>query len=451
MITGLPFNYNVYTKKNKLYVVISYKDENGKRKKKWLPTGLDADAKKKEINIVAEQLAADFYNTFLAERAVSECPKATTELASISTEKSAERCSGEQFDLLEFMDKWLEYKKSRVSKLTYQEYKSGIKNAKSYFSGKHFTIQSIKPIDIQDYYNSLIKNGMKVTSMKCRHLCMHNVFEYAVKLNLIPFNPTSRVDLPKSEKHEATFYNKEELNKLFKVFVNDRMELVVHIAAYYGLRRCEIIGLQWDSIDFTQKTIMIRRKVITVEDEDGVYQTICEDKLKTNATRRTLPLIPHIEKLLREKQQQQEHFKKLLRGGYSKEYLDFVCTDDFGNLIKPDYVTSHFRYIVDKNGLRHLRFHDLRHTCASLLIANHIPLKAIQDWLGHANFQTTANIYSHLDFSSRVESAETIANVLGDARSGIDSNRDEPRNETRVRKKKSSDSSESSSEISSVP
>ena len=113
-----------------------------------------------------------------------------------------------------------------------------------------------------------------------------------------------------------------------------------------------------------------------------------------------------------------------------------------GNLISPDYVTSHFKYVIDKNSLKHIRFHDLRHTCASLLIANHIPLKAVQDWLGHANFQTTANIYSHLDFSSRVKSAETIANVLGDSQSGFDSKRDKPKNENRGRKKKSSDTAD---------
>ena len=141
-----------------------------------------------------------------------------------------------------------------------------------------------------------------------------------MKLDLIPFNSISRVDMPKSEKHEASFYNKEELNELFKVFIDDQMELVVHIAAYYGLRRSEIIGLKWDSIDFTQKTITIRRKVITVSDDNSRYKPICKDKLKTNATRRTLPLIPHIEKLLKEKKEQQMHFKKLLKGGYNKKY-----------------------------------------------------------------------------------------------------------------------------------
>ena len=387
MIAGLPFNYKVYAKKNKLYVVIDYKDTDGKRRKKWLPTGLDVGTKKKEINVVTDGIVSEYYekNSSLFNPA----EKSTGEVAVSSvSEKNTERSSG-KFELFDFMDKWLEYKKPRVSRLTYDEYCSGIRRAKQFFKEKTFYIDTIRPIDIQDYYNSILSSGVKSSTLKNRHLCMHNLFEYAVKLDLIPFNPTSRVELPKNEKHEATFYSKDELDALFNVFVDDRMELVVHIAAYYGLRRCEILGLQWDSVDFDNKTITVRRKVVTALGDSGEYETICENKLKTNATRRTLSLVPHIERLLSAKKKQQEYYRKMLRGGYSKEYLDFVCTDDFGNLIKPEYVTSHFRYIVDKNGLKHLRFHDLRHTCASLLIANHIPLKAIQDWLGHANFQTT--------------------------------------------------------------
>lgn len=365
MKASLPFNYNVYAKKNKFYVVVSYKDANGKRIKKWLPTGLDASTKKKEVNSTAEKIASDFYNDVILG-GYSDCTTNITANSTVSVKQEvSDESSNNDIDFIEFMNKWLEYKKSRVAKLTYQTYNSGVKCAISYFAGRNFTIQSVKPIDIQDYYNSLIKGGMKVTSMKNRHLCMHNIFEYAVKLDLIPFNPTSRVDMPKAERHEASFYNKDELDELFKVFINDRMELVVHIAAYYGLRRSEIIGLKWDSIDFTQKTITIRRKVITVLGDDGRYKPICEDKLKTNATRRTLPLIPHIEKLLNEKKEQQTHFKKLLKDGYNKEYDGFVCTDDMGNLITPEYVTSHFKYVIDKNGLKHLRFHDLRHTCVS--------------------------------------------------------------------------------------
>jgi len=433
MMASLPFNYKVYEKKNKLYVVINYKSEDGKYKKKWIATGLNVGTKKKEVTAVTEQIVAEYYNSFVLE---NQCDvKLKTELP-VNVKPETEYLN-EEIDFIGFMDKWLDFKKQRVAKLTYQCYCSGIKDAKAFFGKRNAKLQDIRPIDIQDYYNNIISRGAKVSTMKNRHLCLHNMFEYAVKLDLIPFNPTSRVDLPKSERREATFYNKSELETLFKAFKDDRMELVVHIAAYYGLRRSEILGLQWDSVDFEQKTITISRKVITYMDEMGKCKTICEDKLKTNSTRRTLPLIPHIEKLLINQKDKRDYYRKLLRDGYCKDYLDFVCTDDFGILITPEYVTSHFGYVVKKNELKHLRFHDLRHTCASLLIANHIPLKSIQDWLGHANFQTTANIYSHLDFSSRIESADMITSILGDSETGIETSTEISRNVKRGRKPKS--------------
>lgn len=95
------------------------------------------------------------------------------------------------------------------------------------------------------------------------------------------------------------------------------------------------------------------------------------------------------------------------------EFDGFICRDSLGNMISPSYVTQHFHYIVTKSGLKHLRFHDLRHSCASLLLANDIPMKAIQEWLGHSNFAITANLYGHLKYNAKVSSAETIARVLG--------------------------------------
>lgn len=82
-------------------------------------------------------------------------------------------------------------------------------------------------------------------------------------------------------------------------------------------------------------------------------------------------------------------------------------------MIAPNYVTQHFHYVITKNEMKHLRFHDLRHSCASLLLANDIPMKAIQEWLGHSNFAITANLYSHLEYNAKVNSAETTARVLG--------------------------------------
>ena len=94
-------------------------------------------------------------------------------------------------------------------------------------------------------------------------------------------------------------------------------------------------------------------------------------------------------------------------------YLEYICVDAMGNLLMPDYVSNSFKLILRDFGLRPIRFHDLRHSCASLLLANGVPMKQIQEWLGHSDFSTTANIYSHLDYSSKISSAEAMMNGLG--------------------------------------
>ena len=181
---------------------------------------------------------------------------------------------------------------------------------------------------------------------------------------------------------------------------------------YYGLRRSEVLGLRWDAIDFTNKTISIQRKVVSDYDEDGHRKLYVENRLKTNSTRRTLPLIPHIEKMLLDKRELEAHFRKICGKSFDREFEGFICRDNYGKLISPEYVTSRFHYVITKKGLRHLRFHDLRHSCASLLLANDVPMKAIQKWLGHSNYTITANLYSHLEYNAKVISAETIARVL---------------------------------------
>ena len=214
------------------------------------------------------------------------------------------------------------------------------------------------------------------------------------------------------EKFEAMFYNEQELGLLFNAFRGDRMEIVVLIAAYYGLRRSEIIGLRWDAIDFDKKTITIREKAYTVR-EDGKGVTKFHNQLKTRASYRTLPLIPYIGELLKEKKERNEYLSKLMKHEYCHDYDDYICTDNFGNLITPVYVTDHFASMIRKHRLKKLRFHDLRHSCASLLLANGVPMKAIQEWLGHSTFQVTADFYSHLEFNSKLSSADAIAQALG--------------------------------------
>lgn len=135
--------------------------------------------------------------------------------------------------------------------------------------------------------------------------------------------------------------------------------------------------------------------------------------MKTKSSYRTLPLIPQVEKALLEEKKKQEEMKVVMRSAYCKKYADYICVDALGNIISPNYVTNHFKVVLKENNLRPIRFHDLRHSCASLLLAQGIPMKMIQDWLGHSDMGTTANIYSHIDSESKKASATAIGTALG--------------------------------------
>jgi len=241
---------------------------------------------------------------------------------------------------------------------------------------------------------------------------LSSFFVFCVSIFCILRVKQQKAQLPRKEKREPTFYTKDELEKLLEVFKGDRLELVINIAAFYGLRRGEIIGLNWDSIDFENKTMTIRRKITgSYKNGMGEYLHI-DNELKTESSVRTLPLIPRIEKMLRERKELEEYYSELLGDDFDRTYDGFVCRDNTGKLITPYYASSHFRIVIRNAGLKQIRFHDLRHSCASLMVANGVPMKVVQEWLGHAKYSTTANYYIHLDFHSKKESAETIARLL---------------------------------------
>jgi len=173
-----------------------------------------------------------------------------------------------------------------------------------------------------------------------------------------------------------------------------------------------VLGLKWSSIDFERKSMTINHKV-TEQRVNGKYVPVVSDVMKNKTSCRTLPLIPAVEEELLKQKEKQQLYRKLFKKSYSTEYLDFVCTDQEGKLLRPNFVTEHFEWLLRQYGLPHIRFHDLRHSCASLLLANGVPMKQIQEWLGHSDFSTTANIYAHLDYASKLSSAQAMLEGLG--------------------------------------
>lgn len=277
-----------------------------------------------------------------------------------------------------------------------------------FFRERRLRLCDIEPRHIRDLHESIFRDGCNANTVIHYHAVVRKALQYAVKNEFIRENAADKVDRPKKGKYLAAFYSKEELSALFEDAKDDSMSVVIQLAAYYGLRRSEVLGIRWSAVDFERGTISINHKV-TEGRVDGKETLFTEDRLKTKSSFRTLPLIPSVRELLLEQKEKQERFRALFKKSYCTDYLDYVCVDEMGQLFRPNYVTDHFKLLLHRHGLRHIRFHDLRHSCASLLLSQGIAMKQIQDWLGHSTFTTTADIYSHLDFNSKQESAEAIS------------------------------------------
>lgn len=380
---------SVQEKGGYLHTVISYNDKDGKRKQKWQSTGLTAKGNKRKAQELLKERIDELEMTL--EREETQIP---------------------DMPFSQFMSNWLTMIKPTVLITTYGSYQYFIeKRINPYFDEKNITLQKIRTVDIQEYYNTMLSKGTKWNSVAKHHAVIRKALDYAVKMDYILVNPAVKIETPKRQKFIAEHYNRDELQQLFEAVKGDLLEVPVILSAFYGLRRSEALGLKWSAIDFEQKTLCIKHTVCRIS-VDGKDVIVRKDTTKNKTSLRTLPLIPDVEKLLLKTKKQQESNRRKCRNAYNKEFLDYVCVDDMGNLLRPDYLSQHLQTVLKRNNLKHIRYHDLRHSCASLLLANGVSLKEIQDWLGHSDFSTTANIYSHLEYGAKVKSANKIAENL---------------------------------------
>ena len=174
-------------------------------------------------------------------------------------------------------------------------------------------------------------------------------------------------------------------------------------------RQFEIAELKLliDAIDFNRGTLTIKRTV-TEATIDGTMKIIEQDSAKTKSSLRTLPLVGSFRDYFQKVKEAQELNKKVCGNCYNYEYDGYVFVNELGERMRPNYLTEYFPKYIAKHGMPKMRFHDLRHSCASLLLANGVPLKQIQEWFGHSDFSTTANIYAHLDYRSKISSAQAM-------------------------------------------
>lgn len=376
------------------YIVLSYKDENGKRHTPWFPTKLPVKGNKKR----AEAMLLEMRQTYVPPSSAAE------------NEPVVEAQDDLAFS--DFLQQWLCVAKSTVMLTTYASYAGLMKSSiLPYFAEKGILLKDLTPRELQDFYTLQLER-VSANTVIHYHAIIHRALKYAVKMDMIPANPADRIERPKKEKFVGSFYDSTEVNELFTHLEGHQLEVPIKLGAFYGLRRSEILGLKWNAIDFNANTITIRHTVTSCN-LDGKHIEVAADTTKTKSSMRTLPLVPDFRDMLLKKKEDQTRYRKLCGRSYCTEYLDYICVNALGERLKPNALSNGFKNILKTNGLRVIRLHDLRHSCASLLLANGVPMKQIQEWLGHSDFSTTANIYAHLDYQSKISSAEAMISGLG--------------------------------------
>lgn len=372
-------------KNGKFYIILNLK-ENGKRKQKWIATGLETKGNKRK----AEQLLRE---TLLSHETLPKRPLSNIMFA-------------------DYIRTWLTVAERRVDSVTFQGYQL-MANAQviPYFEEKGIRLQEVTRENLQAFFDEKAKcgrkdgkGGLSPSSLRQYKNIILQTLKEAVKNDLIETNPCQFVELPKKQRYESNYYNADQLKALFDTIKGDPIYPLVKITALYGLRRSEVLGLKWDSVDFTAKRLTIKHTV------SRVTTTVCKDKTKNSSSHRSFPLSQEAEDIFLQVKNEERSNRQLCGSSYNEN--DFIFKWPDGTPFSPDYVSSHFALLLRNNHLPHIRFHELRHSCASLLLNSGFTLKDVQEYMGHADIQMTANIYGHLDTQRKQLLTEKMAASL---------------------------------------
>jgi integrase len=229
-------------------------------------------------------------------------------------------------------------------------------------------------------------------------------FNDGIKKGMVASNPAEHTTIARVIPKERSALTVDQASRLFNEVAADRFEALYMIAAVYGLRRGECLGLRWSDIDMDAREIRVRQQVILVNNRPTITQ------LKTRASRRTLPLLDDIEAALERRRERQQE-ERLLAGRDWQEY-DLIFASMVGTPYQPANLQKKWHTYLELAGLPDVPFHSLRHTAASFLVALNVHPRHAMEILGHTNMKTTMEIYSHAQQAGMREALESVENVL---------------------------------------
>lgn len=252
--------------------------------------------------------------------------------------------------------------------------------------------------DLQNFYNEKVTKGYNSKTIRHMKILINGALEQAERIGHIKDNPNRHTVLPKKKKYEAQILTKEDIAKLIDVGKEERIYPLVITCVTCGLRKGEILGLRWNNVDWDKRQINITGslcRIVQEPDENGRRASKYEIlEPKTKSSIRSIPMMQSTYDVLLLQKERQKQDKEQ----YKDIYMDngFVFAKPDGRYISPREMNNYFNKFLKKYDIKSVRFHDLRHTYASIMLEAGVSAKVIQELLGHSTITTTLDIYTHI-------------------------------------------------------
>ena len=312
--------------------------------------------------------------------------------------------AGARTTLIEYLEQWLGTIRESVRPRTLDQYTQIVRGHIASRLG-NIKLKDMRPDQIQAFYNEKLDGGTSARTVLLIHAVLHRALVHALKLGLIGRNPVDAVTRPKVKRKEMRVFTDDQARAFLSAAKQTRHACLFQIALHTGMRQGELLGLMWKDIDWITWQIHVQRQLQRNPNGSLVFS-----EPKTAAGRRTIVISPTMIDSLRKHLEEQEEYKKVL--GKKWEENDLIFPSKLGTPLHQANMFREYKELLKETGLPLLRFHDLRHTSATLLLTQGVHPKIVQERLGHSNIAMTMDIYSHVLPSMQEDAALKMDELL---------------------------------------